>query len=240
MVDLHSFTFDACEPTMYNPPAFDMEKHTNKITHSDRQPYSYPNRMGRVVQLAMEEILGRAGENTVLNRADLPECGNNFPSCDQDQPSSYMHISALQAGLENVYGPRAGRGLALRVGRACLKYGLREFAPELGLSDLTFRLLPLQAKLKTGIEAFAALFNTYTDQKVRLEMDRRYIHWLIECCPLCRERQADVPCCHLAVGFLQEALFWISGGKYFIVEEKQCIACGDSTCTLQIDRTPLS
>ena len=145
----------------------------------------------------------------------------------------------MQVGLESAYGPRAGRGLAVRVGRACFKYGLREFGPELGLTDLAFRLLPLQAKLKNGSEAFAALFNNFTDQRVRLDRDEKYIYWHIERCPLCWERQAKAPCCHLAVGLLQEALFWVSGGKYFEVEEKKCIACGDSACTILIDRTPI-
>jgi predicted hydrocarbon binding protein len=216
-----------------------MGKHTNVLTNSGKKQYFYPNRMGRVVLLAMEEILGHGGVNAILNLIDLPVYINNYPPYNQDLEFPFTHISHLQTGLESAYGPRAGHGLALRVGRACLKYGLREFGPELGLTDLAFRLLPLQSKLKTGSEAFAALFNKYTDQQVRLESDEKTIHWHIERCPLCWERQADGPCCHLAVGLLQEALFWVSGGKYFEVEENKCIACGDSACTIQIDRTPL-
>jgi predicted hydrocarbon binding protein len=44
----------------------------------------------------------------------------------------------------------------------------------------------------------------------------------------------------LAVGLLQEALYWVSGGKYFHVEEKNCIASGDSTCTIVIEQAPMS
>ena len=216
-----------------------MEKQTDLRNHSGKQQYFYPNRMGRVILLAMEEILGHSGVNAVLNLSDLPEYINDYPAYNQDLRFPFKHISSLQSGLERAYGPRAGRGLAMRVGRACLKYGLREFGPELGLTDLAFRLLPLQTKLKTGSEAFATLFNNFTDQQVRLETDEKSIYWHIERCPLCWERQADGPCCHLAVGLLQEALFWVSGGKYFEVEEKKCIACGDSGCTIMIDRTPM-
>jgi predicted hydrocarbon binding protein len=56
---------------------------------------------------------------------------------------------------------------------------------------------------------------------------------------VCWGRRAEAPCCHLAVGLLQEALFWVSGGKYFEVEEKKCVACGDSACTIVLDRTPM-
>ena len=216
-----------------------MGKHTEVLNNSGKKQYFYPNRMGRVVLLGMEEILGHGGVNAVLNLADLSVYINDYPPYNQDLKFPFAHISHLQAGLESAYGPRAGRGLALRVGRACLKYGLREFGSELGLTDLAFRLMPLQTKLTTGSEAFAALFNNYTDQQVSLERDEKYIIWHIQRCPLCWERQAKKPCCHMAVGLLQEALCWVSGGKNFKVEEKKCIACGDSACTILIDRTPM-
>jgi predicted hydrocarbon binding protein len=216
-----------------------MENSTDLFPNSGKQQYFYSNRMGRVILLAMEEILGRSGVNAVLNLVELPEYINHYPPYNQDLHFPFEHISSLQVGLEEAYGPRAGRGLAVRIGRACLKYGLREFGPELGLTDLAFRLLPLQTKLRNGSEAFAALFNNFTDQRVTLDRDEKYIYWSIGRCPVCWERQTDAPCCHLAVGLLQEALFWVSGGKYFEVEEKKCVACGDSACTIVIDRTPM-
>jgi len=187
--------------------------------------------------------------NAVLNFANLSNYINNYPPYDQDLAFSFENISHLQVALESAYGPRSGRGLAQRVGRASFKYGLREFGPELGLTDLAFRLLPLPAKLRAGIDAFAALFNNSTDQRVRLEWDEKNIYWSIERCPLCWGRrhqeaaamtQASTPCCHLAVGLLQEALYWLSVGRYFEVEEEKCIACGDSTCTIVINQTPMS
>jgi predicted hydrocarbon binding protein len=216
-----------------------MEKHIDLPSNLVKEQSFLPNRMGRIILLAMEEILGHAGVNALLNLADLPAYIDRYPSFNQDLKIPFVHISQMQTGLESAYGPRAGRGLALRVGRACLKYGLREFGPELGLTDLAFRLLPLQAKLATGIEAFAGLFNDHTDQQVRLERDERFTFWHIERCPLCWDRRVDAPCCHLEVGLLQEAMFWVSGGKYFQVEEKKCVACGDSACTIMIDRIPM-
>jgi predicted hydrocarbon binding protein len=214
-----------------------MKKCNDLTGNSGKKAYYYPNRMGRTVLLAMEEILGHAGTNAILNLAGLPAY-LAYPHDNQELDLPFTHISRLQAGLETAYGPRAGRGLALRIGRACLKYVLGEFGPELGLSDQAFRLLPLQTKLKTSSEAFATLFNNHTDQKIRLKIDQKSIFWQIERCPFCWERKSEVPCCHLAVGFLQEALFWVSGGKYFEVEEQNCIACGESACTIKIDRAP--
>src|SRR5512140_3212299 len=177
------------------------------------ETYYYPNRMGRILFLSMEEILGRSGLNAVLNFANLSNYIDNYPPYNQDPGFSFIDISRLQVALEQAYGPRSGRGLAQRIGRVTFKYSLREFGAELGLTDLAFRLLPLQAKLKTGTEALAGLFNKFTDQRVRLEWDEKHIHWQIERCPFCWERSAgegpdrtNGPCCNQAVGFLQEAL----------------------------------
>ena len=201
--------------------------------------FFYPNRMGRIMLLALEEIIGRHGVNALLNLASLTGYINNYPPHNQDLRVPFEDISRIQSVLEEAYGPRGGRGLALRTGRASFNYGLREFGPELGLTDLAFRLLPLPVKLKAGSQAFAGLFNQFTDQRVRLEIDEKNIFWHVERCPLCWQRQTADPACHLAVGLLQETLYWVSGGKFFSVEETQCIARGDETCTIVIDQNPL-
>ncbi len=201
--------------------------------------YHYPNKMGRIALLAFEEVLGRNGLNAVLNLAGLAHLIRNYPPNNLDRAFPFSELAAIHEHLDKVYGQRGGRGLALRAGRACFKYGLREFGSTLGVANLAFRLLPLNMKLSTGAQAFADIFNRYSDQIVRLEEHTDHILWHIERCPICWGRRSEEPCCHLAVGMLQESLFWVSGGKYFQVEEVRCIACGDSTCTVLVDRSPL-
>ncbi|HLF02284.1 MAG TPA: 4-vinyl reductase [Anaerolineales bacterium] len=203
------------------------------------QRYYYPNKMGRIVLLAMEEIMGRNGVNAVLNLSKLRRLINNYPSNNFDRQFAFEDVGAVMQALEDMYGPRGGRGLALRAGRACFKYGLKEFGPVLGIADLAFRLLPLNMKLKVGAEVFADTFNKYTDQRVRLTDDEDQIYWHNERCPICWGRKSDIPCCHLAVGILQESLYWVSGGKNFAVQETSCIARGDEACTIVIDKKPL-
>jgi hypothetical protein len=203
------------------------------------QDYYYPNKMGRIVLQATEEILGRNGINSVLNLAELMPLINNYPPNNLDLGFSFSKLGSLQSGLEYIYGSRGGRGLALRSGRACFKYGLREFGPMLGITDITFRLLPLSTKLRVGAGIFADTFNKYTDQRVRLEEEGARFLWHIDRCPVCWGRHSDEPVCHLAVGILEEALYWVSGGKHFKVEEVLCIAKGDPTCTIVIDKQPI-
>jgi predicted hydrocarbon binding protein len=153
---------------------------------------------------------------------------------------AFESLSRLQVGLEQAYGVRGGRGLALRVGRACFSYGLREYGSRLGLTEAAFRLLPLRTKLDSGARVFAELFNRQTDQRVRIEAGPESMLWHIERCPLCWQRQAEEPACHMAVGLLQESLYWLSGGKIFNVEETHCIARGETACTVAIGLTPLA
>ncbi|MCI0555196.1 MAG: 4-vinyl reductase [Anaerolineae bacterium] len=201
--------------------------------------YYYPNRMGRIILLSMEEVMGRNGVNALLKLASLPSLIENYPSDNTEPAFPFSTVSNLTEMLEQAYGPHGGRGLALRIGRTCFNYGVRQYSAQLGLTEMAFRLLPLPTKLHAGASAFAELFNNFTDQRVRVEDEDGKILWHIERCPLCWERKAHDPVCHLAVGLLQEALYWLSGGKVFNVEEKTCIAAGDQTCTIVIDQSPI-
>jgi len=201
--------------------------------------YFYPNRMGRIILSATEEIIGADAARIVLDRAALPDLAATYPPDNLELRIPFESISRLQSALDDIYG-RGGRGVALRIGRACFQEGLREFGPSAGLTQLAFRLLPLGAKLSTGANAFAAIFNEYTDQRVRVEEDAERIYWHIERCPICWERRTARSCCQLATGLLQEALYWASNGRPFKVEEIACVACGDPACIIAIDKTPLS
>jgi predicted hydrocarbon binding protein len=195
--------------------------------------------MGRIILSSMEEVMGRTGVNAVLNLAALPSLIENYPPDNTRLEFPFSTVSNLTEMLEQVYGPHGGRGLALRIGRACFNYGVRQYGTQMGLTEMAFRLLPLPTKLHAGAKAFAELFNKFTDQKVRIEEEDGKLLWHIERCPLCWDRTAHDPVCHLAVGLLQEALYWVSGGKVFNVEEKTCIAAGDKDCTIVIDQAPI-
>ena len=203
------------------------------------ETYYYPNRMGRIILLSMEEVMGRNGVNAILKLASLAPLMETYPSDNTELAFPFGTLSSITNMLEHAYGPHGGRGLALRVGRACFNYGVRQYGTQLGLTEMAFRLLPLPMKVSAGAKIFAELFNNFTDQRVRIEEEDGKLLWHIERCPLCWERSSPDPVCHLAVGLLQEALYWLSGGKVFNVEEQTCIASGDPACTIVIDQTPI-
>jgi len=204
-----------------------------------KQQYFFPNKMGRIVLLALEEVMGRNGVNAILNLARLQHYIGDYPPNDFVKAFSFDELGRLLQALDEMYGPRGGRGLALRAGRACFKIGIKDFGPMLGVADLIFRLLPMGMKLKVGFEVLAQTFNKFTDHIVRLEEDKQYYYWIMERCGACWGRKCDSPCCHLAVGILEEELYWISGGENFYVEEVSCIATGEQRCVILIGKRPL-
>jgi hypothetical protein len=205
----------------------------------EAEKYFFPNKMGRIILLAMEEVMGRNGVNAILNLARIQHRIGNYPSNNFDKEFPFEEVGQLLQALDEMYGPRGGRGLALRAGRACFKFGVKDFGPMLGIADLTFRVLPLGMKLRVGFEVLAQTFNKFTDHLVRLGEDEQYFYWIMERCGTCWGRKTASPCCHLAVGILEEGLYWVSGGKNFYVEEVSCIAAGDLTCTVLIGKRPL-
>jgi predicted hydrocarbon binding protein len=207
---------------------------------TDNQDIFYiPNKIGRILLLSYEEVIGQAAVIAVVKMAGLHQMVGNLPPNNMARRFRLNDISTIHETLERMYGPRAGRGIALKAGQVGFKYSLRDFGPILGISSLTYRLLPLSKKIEKGIQTFTNIFNRYTNQNVNFRIEPETYIWELMHCPICWNRKTDAPCCHLVVGLFQEFLFWVSGGKHFIVEEKSCIAIGDNSCTFHIARRPL-
>ena len=83
--------------------------------------YAFPNKMGQIMLLAMEEVMGRNGVNAVLNLARLQNRIGNYPPNNFDKEFTFSEVGQLLQALDEMYGPRGGRGLARRAGRACFR-----------------------------------------------------------------------------------------------------------------------
>ncbi len=200
---------------------------------------SFPNKMGRIVLQALEETMGRTALEAVLSLARLTEWSGEFPPGNFERGFGFDALAGLLQAMEEMYGPRSGRGLARRAGRACFDLGVRDFAPMLDVADLAIRVLPLGTRVRTGMEVLSETFNRFTDHRVAVAEDEDYFRWAMHPCGACWGRHTTEPCCDLAVGILEEGLFWLSGGKHFYVEEVTCLAAGDEKCVIQISKRPL-
>ena len=209
------------------------------MTMAENIKYFFSNKLARIVLLSIEEVIGPKSMSSVLDLAGLKKLIENYPPDNLERGFSFDQISQIQEALERLYGPRGSKGLSLRAGRVAFKHGLREFGPLVGVTNLEFRLSPLDQKIRSGLDIFAEIFNRFTDQQVSIDAGQDYIFWHINRCSACWNRVSDVPICYFILGLLEETLYWVSGGKTFKIVETTCIAKGDETCSFQIEKQAL-
>lgn len=199
----------------------------------------YTNMIVRYFLEAMEEIMGKNGLNAILNLAGLSQLIDNYPPADLKKEFDFSDFSGLNAALEEMYGPRGGRGLQLRAGRVGFTRGGQKMGAMVGVGDLAFKVLPLGAKLKAGLPAMAMVFSKFSDQKSWVEDRGDYYAYFLNPCPVCWGRTADRPICFAAKGLLEEGLHWVSSGLKFRVDETECVAMGGENCTFAVYKEPI-
>jgi len=203
--------------------------------------FYYANKFARIALEAYEEVMGKNGLNAILNLAGLSHLTDNYPPDNLEREFDFADFTAIHVALEEMYGPRGGRGLALRAGRATFNDALKNFGALAGVGDLAFKVLPLQAKIRIGLPAAAKIFSQVTDQLSTVDETEDAFIWTIHRCPICWGRHGlDKPVCYIATGLLQAMLTWVSGGLEFRVNESKCHAMGDPVCEFVIQKEPIS
>jgi len=205
----------------------------------EKSGFYYPNKFARITIEALEQVMGKNGLNAILHLAGLSEYINNYPPNNLEKEFDFAYFTALCVALEEMYGPRGGRGLALRAGRATFADALRGFGALAGVGDLAFKVLPLAAKLKIGLPAVANIFTQFSDQISNVHDDGDKYIYTLERCPMCWNRKSDRAVCFVGQGLLQESLRWVSGGHEFKVDISTCIAKGDDMGRYVIYKEPI-
>jgi hypothetical protein len=186
-------------------------------------------KMGRVLLLSTQEILGRAGRERVIQAAGLESHIKEYQGNNLNLKFSSVALGGILNATEAEYGARAGRGLILRIGEAGFKYGLREFGPELGLTDLAFRLLPLNKRIAFLVNALTDLVNQVCPNAVQVVEESGRFVWQVGRGSTDENVLDSGQLCSLLVGFLREAMYWATGGKPTMVES---IPVGMETATV--------
>ncbi len=198
----------------------------------------YPNKIARIAILSFEEVMGKNGLNAILNLANLPNLIDNLPPDNLDRQFDFADFSSLSGALEEMYGPRGGRALAMRAGRATFNSALKNFGALAGVGDIGFKVLPLPLKLRIGLPAMARIFSQLSDQRSTVEERGDHFIYHIHTCPVCWGRSTDKPACFLATGLLMSSLKWVSGGMEFRVNQVAAHSCGDPTCDFVVSKNP--
>jgi predicted hydrocarbon binding protein len=128
---------------------------------------------------------------------------------------------------------------ATRAGEQTFNDGLAHFGALARTAQAAMGIGSLELRIKIGLGFFARWFNEVSDQVVSVRESDTHWHWVIKRCPMCWDRTSHQPICYLAIGVLQGALAWVSGGKRFRLAEIECKAMGGEDCVIQIDKVPL-
>lgn len=199
----------------------------------------YPNRFARLFLLAMEDVMGKRGLNTILSMAGLEAYIDNPPPDTLARQADFAYIAAINQALEDTYGARGGRGIALRVGRATFSRGLKDFGALAGMATPAFQALTLEKRAQIGVQALAAVFTNFTDQTTLLEESETYYNLVVEISPMAWGRTAERPVCHALTGIFQEGMRWSSRSYEFHVQETACRATGSDACVFKINKNPI-
>lgn len=198
-----------------------------------------PNKLGYWTLYALQDVMGKNGVNALLNLANLRSWTNAYPSDTLEKRLDFSDYSAINGALDDMYGPRGARGLALRCGRATFDYVLKGMGLFHSAGDLAFKILPTQSKLKFGLTAIARILSQLSDQHITVVENPDHFLYTVEHCSICWGRHTDAPDCSITIGMLQSSLKWISGGSEYSVVETQCTATGDKFCVYTIQKQPL-
>lgn len=199
----------------------------------------YPNRIARAFFSAMDDVMGPNGLSALLNIAGMEHYSENLPPNNLKREFDFAEIAGLNIALEEMYGLRGGRGMALQIGQKAFAGGWREFGAMRAINDPAFRRLTLNKRIDYGLRALAAVLSNFSDQTSRVENGGDALHFISENSPFAWERQSDKPVCHMMVGMILECLRWSSNGYEFYVREVECRATGHEHCVFRVNKSAI-
>ncbi|TVR22936.1 MAG: hypothetical protein EA396_04890 [Anaerolineaceae bacterium] len=178
----------------------------------------------------MLDVLGENGAVAVLKLAGLPDYTRTPPADTLARDIDFAQLAAINIALEDVYGVRSGRDLALRIGQSFVSVGgLSRFGAMVGMCAPAFQALPIQQRVRMGLEAFAAIFNRFTDQITQVREDDGVYVLTVKPSPMTWGRPPDSAANAMLTGMINGALDWATQGAQFDVRERTPNAgAGDS------------
>src|SRR6266542_2069155 len=116
------------------------------------EPRFYPNLIGRLYLISLEDVMGRNGVNALLNLAGARHLVNTYPPSNLKREFPFSDLTTISKSTETMYGPRGARGMELRAGRYAFNLGLKEFGPLLGADERQAVLPPGAGNSGRGVD----------------------------------------------------------------------------------------
>ncbi len=171
--------------------------------------------------------------------ANKREYIGNFPPDNMETQFDFADFSTIIGTLDDMYGTRGSRVLALRAGLATFDETLKNIGEAVDVKDEGFMAMPVVEKIRVGLSLVGITFSQSTKNIPAIrEEDDRFVY-SVTYCPICWGRKTQDPSCHILTGLLKGGLKLVTQGNDFDVTQSAAHSCGDSTCDFVISKTPI-
>jgi predicted hydrocarbon binding protein len=199
----------------------------------------YPNNLARITLLALEDVMGTNGIHALLGLANKREYIDNYPPDNMESQFDFADFSSIIGAMDDMYGTRGSRVLALRAGMAIFDETIKNIGEAVDVNDESFLALPPVEKVRVGLSLMGITFSQSTKNTPTIREEGDHFVYSIEYCPVCWGRKTQEPSCHILSGLLKGALRWVTLGNDFHVMQSAAHSCGDATCDFIIPITPI-
>lgn len=203
------------------------------MTPMVKSGFLLPNKFARHFLLALEDLAGKHGLVATLNIAHLSEWASDYPADDWSREVDHAEVSALHSALEDLFGPKGGRGLARQAASSSF-HTIFEALEPFQVIAASIEEKPFEEMGLRGLNALsqALTSNAEIESTVR-EVDGGWQFDLVRC-PVCWSRKSESPVCSSIGGLIEECLRWCTGGQVFQAVETFCISQGAQACVFLI------
>ncbi|NMB55240.1 MAG: 4-vinyl reductase [Leptolinea sp.] len=199
----------------------------------------YPNNLARITLIALENVVGTNGVNALLNLANKREYIGNFPPDNMEAEFDFADLSCIIGSLDDMYGARGSRALALRAGIATFDVALKNIGEAVDVNDEGFIALPDVEKIRVGLSLVGITFSQSTKNIPAIREEGDNFIYSVAYCPICWGRKTEEPSCHILTGLLKGALKWVTHGSDYNVSQVTAHSCGAETCDFVVPKTPI-
>jgi hypothetical protein len=198
-----------------------------------------PNQIFYLACIAVEEVMGKNGLNSILNYSNLKKYIGNYPPNNLNLEIDSIDFTNLATGLVGIMGEKGCRSLMMRGGIKGFEIMHRDFPSLFNIDGLKIeertpdKLFDELIRIKDIM--IAAAGGLFGDGIYKREQRTDQIAYEISPCFWCRGVKAQTPICHGEIGF-NIATARLVLGRDVEVEETHCIAKGDPMCRFVIHR----
>ncbi len=208
------------------------------MTSIPKSGYSYPNHAARTFLVELENLVGKNGVSALLNSAHLEAWITALPADDGERGVDFAEFSALLAALDDLYGPRGGRGLARRAGWAAFPQIIARMDALKPLADLPTRHDPWRREAAARTAGVGRCLQSGQRPAVHVspKTERRSSSASSAARHAGVGRRKTARRAPRSPGFSTSASTGCSAASQPAIEETECLAHGGTACSFRLPK----